>query len=313
MPLFGIDIADYQAGIDLKQVKAEGFDFCFVKVSEGSGYVNPYWAGWRDQARANGLILAGYHYVKDSDDPAAQAANFVNHLGDKSIAAMLDFEANSGNINVFWAVVNEINKLGVEVRLSYIPRWYWEQIGAPSLSEVPGEIQSSYVLTPKGPDYASSLYPGDTWPGWSTFGGVQPAILQFTSSAKVAGMIVDADAFKGTRDDLNRLLGYLPDPVVPAPVVPPVIPPADNTPTAVFPAVVTPQSQPHEPSLANILSVVEDNQLQLRTEWPQLDNHSLVDGEAEVLADEKLELAAQARIEAKLDAIMTHFNVPAPK
>lgn len=200
---WGIDISNHQGDMDLNRVKAEGFDFIWCKVSEGANYRDPFWPGNRDKARAAGLILAGYHYVRVGD-PAAQAKTFVDHLGDKSIPAMLDFEDGSGNIDQFWAVKAEIEKLGVSVRLSYIPDWYWERIGKPDLSRVPGLISSEYV---SGTGYASVLYPGNSSNFWKAYGGKTPDILQFTDKAAVAGKSVDANAFRGTPDKLRQLLG----------------------------------------------------------------------------------------------------------
>jgi hypothetical protein len=36
-------------------------------------------------------------------------------------------------------------------------------------------------------------------------GGQRPTILQFTSSARVAGQYMDANAFPGTREELGAL------------------------------------------------------------------------------------------------------------
>lgn len=199
---WGIDISNHQGDMDLARVKAEGFDFIWCKVSEGSGYRDPFWPQNRDRARAAGLILAGYHYVR-TGDPAAQARLFVDHLGDTSIPAMLDFEDGSGDITQFWAVKAEVEKLGVRVSLSYIPDWYWERIGKPDLSKVPGLISSEYV---SGTGYASVLYPGNQSGFWKAYGGRTPDVLQFTDRALVAGKSVDANAFRGTPDQLRALL-----------------------------------------------------------------------------------------------------------
>ncbi|WP_099024947.1 glycoside hydrolase family 25 protein [Mycolicibacterium palauense] len=199
---YGIDISNHQGVMDLDQVKAEGFDFVWAKVSEGASYRDPYWPRTRDDAQRLGLILAGYHYIRDGD-PAAQARLFVDQLGDKTIPAMLDFEAGSGPMSQFWAVKREIEALGVAVRLSYIPDWYWEKIGRPDLSQVPGLIRSEYV---SGAGYASVLYPGNSSSLWGAYGGRTPDILQFADKALVAGKLVDANAFRGTTDQLRALL-----------------------------------------------------------------------------------------------------------
>jgi GH25 family lysozyme M1 (1,4-beta-N-acetylmuramidase) len=201
--IFGIDISNHQGNMDIAQVKREGFEFLFAKVSEGHNYKDPYWPRNRDLARENSLILAGYHYVT-TENANAQAELFVSHLGDKTIPAMLDFEENSGDIANYWRVKNAIEARGVKVALSYIPKWYWQKIGSPDLSTVPGLIQSSYV---NGTGYASALYPGDGSDRWAPFGNRQPIILQFTDKASVAGLKVDANAFRGTPDQMREGLG----------------------------------------------------------------------------------------------------------
>lgn len=202
MTLYGIDVASYQAGLNLAEVKAEGFDFIIAKATQGSGYVDPYWPSFRDGALANNLILVAYHYVT-LDPAAAQAENLIGTLGDSSIPVMLDFEAGSGDIANFWAVADAIAAAGAHVALSYIPRWYWQEIGSPSLTGVPGLVASDYV---GGTGYASALYPGDDSSFWTGYGGVDPVILQFTDAAQVAGQTVDADAYVGTAEELQQLL-----------------------------------------------------------------------------------------------------------
>lgn len=203
MTIYGPDISNNNGVVDIDRVKAEGFDFVFAKVSEGSGFRDGYWPRTRDWCQSVGLIVAGYHYVK-TDNADRQADLFVSQLGDNTIPAMLDFEANSGNIAQFWAVLNAIEARGVHVALSYIPRWYWQQIGSPNIATVPGLIQSSYV---NGGGTASGLYPGDDSRFWAGFGGRNVDILQFTDKASIAGKSLDANAFRGTTDDLRILLG----------------------------------------------------------------------------------------------------------
>lgn len=200
--LFGVDISNNNGLVDIDRVKAEGFSFVWAKVSEGDTFKDSFWERNREECRRAGLVLAGYHYVRDSD-PQAQADNFVTQLGDLEIPAMLDFETGSGDIENFWAVKHAIEAHGVAVRLSYIPRWYWQRIGTPDLSAVPGLIQSSYV---SGTGYASVLYPGDNSPLWAAFGGKCVDVLQFTDRALIAGKQLNADAFRGDVDQLAALL-----------------------------------------------------------------------------------------------------------
>lgn len=218
MTLFSIDISNNNgSGISMAEVKAEGFAWVEAKVSEGNYFQDRTWPGYRDAANAAGIPIVGYHYAIASCSPVSQVAAYVNNGGGKTV--MLDFEANSGTINDYWNLVNAFNNAGVEVVLSYIPRWYWGgNMGGGDLSKVPGLISSSYFGTG---DAASNLYNnagGDGGNGWNSYGGGTPVVWQFTDGANVAGVRVDANAFKGTEAELAALLSGGPAPT-PVPVV----------------------------------------------------------------------------------------------
>lgn len=290
MTLYGIDISNNNgSGIDMNQVAAEGFSFVFAKVSEGDYFTDETWPIYRDAARAAGLALAGYHYVRGDCDIDAQADLFVHHLD--GAAAMLDFESNSGDIGTFWALVRAINTRGVKVALSYVPHWYWQEIGSPDLSGVPGLIQSAYVSAPPG-GAASALYPGDDSASWTSFGGNNVDILQFTDSALVAGHLVDANAFRGTRADLDELL------TVPIPATNPGVPMA----------LTDAQQADLYQKVCDMSQKVADIWDQLRGPdgqgWQQLGQNSqgqnltLVDGEAELITEEGAVLSMVRQIAA---------------
>lgn len=205
MTVFGIDVSSYQAGLNISQVAAEGFSWVAAKVSEGSYFQDPTWAANQSAAAQAGLQIIGYHYANASDTPASQVQNWQANGGPN--VCMIDFEDNSGNINDYWALVNTFNAAGVTVALSYIPQWYWSQIGSPDLSGVPGLIASAYPASTA--EYATSIYASvgaDSGEGWASYGGANPVIWQFTDRATVAGMSVDADAFRGSAEDLSALL-----------------------------------------------------------------------------------------------------------
>lgn len=204
MTLYGIDISNFQAGIDLARVAEEGFSWVEAKVSEGNYYRDPTWASNRAAAERAGLPIIGYHYAISSSSPASQVQTWQANGGPN--VCMIDFENNSGNINDFWTLVHAFNSAGITVALSYIPQWYWRNIGSPDLSQVPGLISSAY---PGGTGYASAIYSatgGDSGSGWAAYGNANPVIWQFTDKATVAGRPVDANAFRGTITQLTTLL-----------------------------------------------------------------------------------------------------------
>jgi hypothetical protein len=201
--IFGVDLSGYQAGVSLRGIRAEGFDFAFCKISEDVSYRSPDWPRQRDEARASGLILAGYHYIRGSS-PAGQAANCRSWIGDPSIPVALDLEGGSGDINQYRAVYAAFRAAGLNVALSYIPRWYWQSIGSPSLSGLPPLWASSYPSMRVAP--AAELYKAVGASHWSGYGGLPIAVLQFASSAWTQGRAIDANAFQGSREELAALL-----------------------------------------------------------------------------------------------------------
>lgn len=93
-----IDIASHQAGFDPRKVAADGI---IIKVTEGTGYVNPYWKQWADATLKSGKLLGLYHFAR-TGDPVKEADFFLSKVGDYIGKATLhyDFEADGlNNVN----------------------------------------------------------------------------------------------------------------------------------------------------------------------------------------------------------------------
>ncbi|WP_051151512.1 GH25 family lysozyme [Nocardia niigatensis] len=281
MTLYGFDISNNQGpGLSLAEIQREGFAWCEMKVSEGDYFADPDWAGYKAQADACGMPIIGYHYAIASCAPAAQVAKFAANGGGNVV--MIDFEANSGTLTDYWDLVRAFNAVGITVVLSYLPQWYWEQIGSPDLSQVPGLIASAYPSSSAG--YASVLYQqagGDSGEGWNPYGGGSPVMWQFTDCALTNGTTLDANAFRGSTADLVALL--------------------TGQPRGGFMAL-------SDAEQTELLTKVRDIWDQLRgpggTGWQQLgknpagQNLSPVDGEAELITEEGVVLSMVRQIAA---------------
>ena len=221
----------------LSQLTQEGFAGVAHKRTEGNYYQDPFCAPCQAWCASNGLPFIDYHYVT-TNDAASQAANWQSAGG--SGQAMMDWEANGGDVGNLYAVINAFNAVGVNGQICYGPNWYLSSVGGGDLSQAGLLCASGYPVS--GADYASTLYVeagGDNGEGWAPYGNATPAAWQFTDSAKVAGITVDANAYKGA--DIRVLFGTAPAaPVTPTPPV--VTPPAP--PVAPPPVVVTPPVAP---------------------------------------------------------------------
>lgn len=206
MVTYGLDLSHHQGStLDFKALRAEGIEFAFLKSTEGSTFVDSEFVGNLSKARAAGMLVAAYHYVRSNATAAAQVVN-VARVVPRDVPVIPDVEANSGGVTLVREFVEQLRAVGYRVPLLYLPRWYWQQIGSPSLAGLPPLWSSRY------PDNVSrSLSDGlakapATY--WAGYGGLGVTVLQFTSSARVAGHApLDADAYIGTRDQLAAVLG----------------------------------------------------------------------------------------------------------
>lgn len=114
----------------------------------------------------------------------------------------------------------------------YIPKWYWETWGSPSLAGLKGFLVSSnYPVSARLP--FKTLYDrdgGDSGIGWHAYGGKTPALWQFASSDAIPGIVgnCDCNAYKGSYDSFVTLAtGKVitpPKPPAPAPAPTPTHP-----------------------------------------------------------------------------------------
>ena len=202
--IFGVDVSHHQGAVDHRGVRGAGMDFLIAKISQGTGMRDKQWARNRDGARAAGLIVAGYHYI-DTADAAAQARNCAAHIGDRSIPVALDHERGGGDFANFRRVLDAFRAVGLRVVLSYIPPFYWREIGTPNLAGIPPLWKARYPTT--NPGTPSGLFSRVPASYWDDYGGNRTVILQFADSATITGQRMDCNAYRGTRDQLIALLG----------------------------------------------------------------------------------------------------------
>lgn len=197
---FGLDVSHYQAGLDLHAAKRQGYEFVMAKCSEGTGYVDASYGAFLQTARGSGMLFAAYHFLSH-DNAAAQADVVARHIRDKSIPIMLDVEANGATVADANAFRREAAKRGLSVPLLYLPHWYWQRLGSPSLASW-RLVSSAYPSSAHA--HGSQLYPGARGSGWAPYGGAKPVLWQFASTGKIDGYgsNVDLDAYRGTRDQL---------------------------------------------------------------------------------------------------------------
>lgn len=106
----GFDAASYQGCYNAQAAQQAGARFSFIKLSQGTDYVNPYAGCQLTASRNAGLRLGAYHFADVAGlSPQAEANNFLNvtrsqGLINAGVIPVLDWEP-AGNLkaNVAWA------------------------------------------------------------------------------------------------------------------------------------------------------------------------------------------------------------------
>jgi hypothetical protein len=205
--VFGPDISSYQHGLDLSRLADSSF--VIAKASEGTYYTDADYPGWRNQAASLGKLFCWYHFLS-GEDAVLQAAHTAACVGDKNLPGMLDAEPQGSfhpTLAQIVAYIQAAHSAGLNLRLLYLPKWYWEQMGSPSLAAVAALgvnlVSSAY---PGGSGTAPQEYPGDTAAGWASYGDLDVLLYQFTDNAEDDAQSLDFNAYRGTVAQLAAVL-----------------------------------------------------------------------------------------------------------
>lgn len=106
----GIDVSEFQGNINFSEVRNSGIEIVYIRSSEGTSFIDPYFRQNYDNAKANGLKVGFYHYVtaRNVDQAREEARFFVSVISNTSPDCRLamDFEY-FGGLNV--DKINEIS------------------------------------------------------------------------------------------------------------------------------------------------------------------------------------------------------------
>lgn len=240
MTIFYPDVSEFQAGARLRSAVA----VC-ARASEGDWLTDSAFTSFKNQAATLGAFFFSYHFLESSSSASSQAALCYSIV--KNTPLMLDFEPINGLGNPrgarlgsshrlrprIWpaahrfigkliggsfpsvaqavAFVDAFRGLGGTCNALYLPKWYWQQLGSPSLAPF---IDRKMVLVSS----SYTLYT-DSGPGWQPYGGMAPSIWQYTDNFNLNGTTCDFNAFKGTLDELKCVISGQPKPPPPPPLV----------------------------------------------------------------------------------------------
>lgn len=198
--LQGIDVSYYQGSINWSQVKAAGNSFAIIRVSDGTGFMDPKFSANWSGSKSAGVVHGTYQFFRPGQSANAQADIVINNLrsagfGSGDIPPVLDVEVRDGQSNAtivagIKAWVSKVQGALGRKPIIYSSPSFWSGLGNPTISGARLWIAHWGVSCPNVPT---------GWTGWSFW--------QYSSTGKVPGIAgnVDLDRFNGTLADLKSL------------------------------------------------------------------------------------------------------------
>lgn len=80
-PVRGVDVSAYQGEIDFKELAKNDIDFCFIKATEGSSFVDKKFAQNYTNAQKTNLYIGAYHFFSFESSGKQQADHFIKNVG----------------------------------------------------------------------------------------------------------------------------------------------------------------------------------------------------------------------------------------
>ena len=202
--LKGIDISNWQNGIELSKVDA---DFVIAKATEGINYTDPHMIGFVTKSIDLGKKIGLYHFARpERNSSEAEAKFFVdkvkNYIG--KAVLVLDWESD-GKSNVGWAKkwLDTVYSLTGVRPIIYMSEDVTRQFNWSSVSNDYALWVAKY--RDMTPDFNYDMSNAGAKPiigYWKTY-----LMWQWTSTGRLNGYPsnLDCDVFYGTKDDWDKL------------------------------------------------------------------------------------------------------------
>lgn len=198
---YGIDVSYYQGTINWASVRSAGKQFAIVRISDGTGFMDPKFAtNWKG-AKAAGLAVGSYQFFRPNQDVTAQANIVIKQLesvgfGAGDIPPVLDVETTDGasaskiisGINTWISIIR--GRFG-RLPIVYTSPGFWGGIGNPTPSTLPYLWVAHWGVS-------CPLLP----PNWGRL-----RFWQYSATGRVAGISgnVDLDLYNGSLAELKGL------------------------------------------------------------------------------------------------------------
>ncbi len=197
----GVDVSYYQGNVNWTTLKANGYEFAFIRVSDGSFHDPKFAANWA-ATKSAGVLRGAYQFFRPAQNVITQADYLISSIGGSytpgDLPPVLDVE-DAGGLSAA-SVASKVrqwvdrvhDQLGV-TPIIYTGKYFWrDQVGGPT----------SFVNNPLWIAQYTSLCPDlpAPWASWKFW--------QNSGSGTVSGISghVDLDKFNGSLADLQAFV-----------------------------------------------------------------------------------------------------------
>lgn len=199
----GLDISHHQndAG-KIDWGKVTGYEFVFVKCTQGTTYVDPKYRENRNAIRSKGLLFGAYHFA-DGTDAVAEADHFIRNVGElqEGEIVVLDYETKVLKDPASWCLewLQQVERrVGFKPMLytydSFLKTYNWSLVS----NNNNGLWAARYGMQTQFPNPLFKPSTG-SWPFY--------AIWQYCSKGKVPGFTGNVD-LNTTEMDISTLRKY---------------------------------------------------------------------------------------------------------
>lgn len=192
-PVRGIDVSSHNGDIDFSKVRADGYEFAFIKASEGSDFKDKNFRTNYAKARKAGIKTGAYHFFRFDKDGVDQAINFLKAVGNRrlDLGLAVDVEQQGNPEGISKDLITE--RLTAMVEFLYLM----------------GYRVTFYTNKTGYEEFLMESFPG--YPLWICSFSEHPidadwTYWQYDHHGKVNGIKgdVDLNAYNGTREEFEK-------------------------------------------------------------------------------------------------------------
>lgn len=192
-PVRGIDVSSHNGDIDFSKVRANGYEFVFIKASEGSDFKDKNFKTNYAKARKAGIKTGAYHFFRFDKDGVDQAINFLNAVDNRclDLGLAIDVEQQGNPEGIEKELITE--------RLTAMTEYLY----------LKGYRVTFYTNKTGYENFLMESFPG--YPLWICSFSEHPidadwTYWQYNHHGKVNGIKgdVDLNAYNGTREEFKK-------------------------------------------------------------------------------------------------------------